>query len=514
MGRVRGGAWSPADGEITVHMDGGDAKVRLARAPTGRVTLIGPATFVATVRSSGDARRQEAADQSSLQRGTRRHAHRARHPGADRARRRHAARPAPRTTPRPASTSWRCWSTPPAPTKSARVDAAPRRARPRYFIGKGKAEELRELCLAVDADTVVFDNELTPGPAVQPGEAARAHRHRPHRGDPRHLRPERPHPRGQGPGRAGPAALPPAPAAPRRAGASCRQQARRHRHPVGPGETKLEVDRRRIMRRIAKLEDELTDLQRTRQLQRKSREPQRPGQRDDRRLHQRRQVDAAQPPHRRRRAGRGPAVRHARPDHAPAGPARWRAGAAHRHGRLRPPPAPRAGRGVQEHARGRRPRPTCSSTSSTPAPPIPRRRSTPCAPCWPRSAPTGCPSCSCSTRPTWRPRRPSAWSSCTRARSPSRPSPARASTTCCTAARRPAAGARQRRRAARPVRPGRRPGRRPPRGRGALDGARRRRRPGARPPRRPSAGRLAEFVVDDGARPEPAATPAGRWPRR
>ena len=31
-----------------------------------------------------------------------------------------------------------------------------------WFVGKGKAEELRELCLAVDADTVVFDNELTP----------------------------------------------------------------------------------------------------------------------------------------------------------------------------------------------------------------------------------------------------------------------------------------------------------------------------------------------------------------
>jgi GTP-binding protein HflX len=39
----------------------------------------------------------------------------------------------------------------------------------------------------------------------------------------------------------------------------------------GPGETRLEVDRRRIMRRITKLEHDLKDLQRTRQLQRKSR---------------------------------------------------------------------------------------------------------------------------------------------------------------------------------------------------------------------------------------------------
>ena len=31
-----------------------------------------------------------------------------------------------------------------------------------WYIGKGKVDELHEVCLAVDADTVVFDNELTP----------------------------------------------------------------------------------------------------------------------------------------------------------------------------------------------------------------------------------------------------------------------------------------------------------------------------------------------------------------
>ena len=31
-----------------------------------------------------------------------------------------------------------------------------------WFVGKGKAQELRELCLEVDADTVVFDNNLSP----------------------------------------------------------------------------------------------------------------------------------------------------------------------------------------------------------------------------------------------------------------------------------------------------------------------------------------------------------------
>ena len=31
-----------------------------------------------------------------------------------------------------------------------------------WFLGKGKANELLELCLSVDADTVVFGHELNP----------------------------------------------------------------------------------------------------------------------------------------------------------------------------------------------------------------------------------------------------------------------------------------------------------------------------------------------------------------
>jgi diaminopimelate epimerase len=44
-------AWglaTPRDGEIVVHMDGGDATVRLHTPSEGRVTLVGPATYVAT----------------------------------------------------------------------------------------------------------------------------------------------------------------------------------------------------------------------------------------------------------------------------------------------------------------------------------------------------------------------------------------------------------------------------------------------------------------------------------
>ncbi len=43
------GLVAPAVTEITVHMDGGDAKVRLHQPSHGRVTLVGPAQFIGTV---------------------------------------------------------------------------------------------------------------------------------------------------------------------------------------------------------------------------------------------------------------------------------------------------------------------------------------------------------------------------------------------------------------------------------------------------------------------------------
>ena len=45
----RWGLAQPSGGEITVHMDGGDARVRLDEPAPGRVTLIGPATFVGSI---------------------------------------------------------------------------------------------------------------------------------------------------------------------------------------------------------------------------------------------------------------------------------------------------------------------------------------------------------------------------------------------------------------------------------------------------------------------------------
>ncbi|HVM39435.1 MAG TPA: GTPase HflX, partial [Acidimicrobiia bacterium] len=140
---------------------------------------------------------------------------------------------------------------------------------PATYLGRGKVEEVARLCEAVDADVVVFDDELTPAQQrnlekelkvdvvdraalildiFAQHASSRAgmiqvelalHRYR------------LPRLRGRGI-------------------AMSRQEggigAKR-----GPGETKLEVDRRRIQRRIQKLERELGQLEGTRATQRKAR---------------------------------------------------------------------------------------------------------------------------------------------------------------------------------------------------------------------------------------------------
>ena len=140
-----------------------------------------------------------------------------------------------------------------------------------WFIGKGKAQELHELCLAVDADTVVFDNELTPAQQYNLekllgrtaidrtavildifGQNART--------------PE---------GRAQVELALLRYRLPRlRRGATARlsQQRGGVGTRFGGGETKLEVERRRIRNRITRLETELTELGRTRGLQRQQRD--------------------------------------------------------------------------------------------------------------------------------------------------------------------------------------------------------------------------------------------------
>jgi GTPase len=152
--------------------------------------------------------------------------------------------------------------------EAARVVQRRDRPDPATFIGKGKAEELRELSLAVDADTVVFDDELSPAQSRNLekilGRTAIdrtavildifAQNARTGEGRAQvelaQLRYRLPRLRGRGVGLSQQAG-----------GIGTR----------GPGETQLEVDRRRLLRRMTKLESELRRLTDTRRLQRKSR---------------------------------------------------------------------------------------------------------------------------------------------------------------------------------------------------------------------------------------------------
>ncbi len=140
-----------------------------------------------------------------------------------------------------------------------------------WFIGKGKAAELHELCLAVDADTVVFDSELSPAQQYNLEKllgrtaidrtavildifAQNAHTL-------------------EGKAQVELALLRyRLPRLRRGATAKLSQQRGGVGTRFGGGETKLEVDRRRIKGRISKLVDELEQLSRTRRLQRQQRD--------------------------------------------------------------------------------------------------------------------------------------------------------------------------------------------------------------------------------------------------
>ena len=139
---------------------------------------------------------------------------------------------------------------------------------PATFIGKGKVEELREMCLQVDADTVVFDNELSPAQQYNLEKilgrtaidrtavildifAQNAHTL-------------------EGKAQVELALLRYRLPRLRRLNSGFSQQEGRI-GTRGPGESQLESDRRRIMNKVNRLERELVELQHVRQLQRKQR---------------------------------------------------------------------------------------------------------------------------------------------------------------------------------------------------------------------------------------------------
>jgi len=150
----------------------------------------------------------------------------------------------------------------------ARVVQARDAIDPATYIGRGKAEELHLLCESVDADTVVFDDELSPAQQRNlEGILGRtaidrtavildifAQNARTEEGRAQVelalLQYRLPRLRGRG--------------------MTLSQQAGRI-GTRGPGETQLEVDRRRITQRIQRLQVVLTNLESTRQTQRRAR---------------------------------------------------------------------------------------------------------------------------------------------------------------------------------------------------------------------------------------------------
>jgi GTP-binding protein HflX len=139
---------------------------------------------------------------------------------------------------------------------------------PATYVGKGKAQEIREVSEAVDSDTVVFDDDLTPAQQFNLEKllgrsaldrtavildifAQNAHSQEGKaQVELAMLRYRLPRLRGSG-----------TRLSQQGAGIGTR----------GPGETQLEVDRRRIVRRIHKLEEELRRVRQVRSTQSKAR---------------------------------------------------------------------------------------------------------------------------------------------------------------------------------------------------------------------------------------------------
>ncbi len=152
--------------------------------------------------------------------------------------------------------------------EAGRVVQRRERPDPATYIGRGKARELHELCESVDADTVVFDDELSPAQqrnleailgrtaidrtAVILDIFAQNARTEEGRAQVELALLQYRLPRLRGRGKT---------LSQQAGGIGTR----------GPGETQLEVDRRRLMRRMTKLETQLVRLSSTRRTQRKAR---------------------------------------------------------------------------------------------------------------------------------------------------------------------------------------------------------------------------------------------------
>ena len=230
---------------------------------------------------------------------------------------------------------------------------------PATYLGRGKAQELRDLVAALGADTVIADTELAPSQRRALEDVVKVKvidrttvildifsQHAKSREGKAQVELAQleyllPRLRGWGDSMSRQAGG--------QVGAGGAGMGSR-----GPGETKIELDRRRIRTKMALLRRQIRDFAPARDAKRAERKRNTIPSVAIAGLHQRRQVEPAQPAHQRRRAGRERPVRDAGCDGSPGRGIRRPRVHAHRHGRLRPQSAAPAGRGVPLHARGGR----------------------------------------------------------------------------------------------------------------------------------------------------------------
>ena len=289
-----------------------------------------------------------------------------------------SGRAAPRPTPRRRWPSWP--GSPRRPGRSCSTPLVQRRSHPdgATYIGSGKVIELIEIVEATGADTVICDGELTPSQLRNLEERLKvkvvdrtalildifAQHARSREGKAQvelaQLNYLVPRLRGWG------AALSRQRGGRVAAGAGIGSR--------GPGETKLEIDRRRIHKRISQLKSELTGMRRVRDTKRSQRRANAVPAVSIAGYTNAGQVVAAEPADRRRGAGRGRAVRHPR-SRPPAGPAPPTAGCT-------PSPTRSASSGIcrtnwwsrSGRPWRRSPTPICCCTSSTAPTSIPEEQ--------------------------------------------------------------------------------------------------------------------------------------------
>lgn len=228
------------------------------------------------------------------------------------------------------------------------------------YIGSGKANELRDIVIETGADTVICDGELSPGQLIHLEDVVKvkvidrtalildifAQHAKSREGKAQVALAQMQYmlPRLRGWGQS---------LSRQMGGGKGGGLATR-----GPGETKIETDRRRIREKMAKMRREIAEMKTGREIKRQERRRNKVPSVAIAGYTNSRQVVPAQPPHRRGRPRRERAVRDPRPDRAPGRDPERAAVHAGRHGRIRTPSAAPPGRGVPlHHGGGRRLRP-------------------------------------------------------------------------------------------------------------------------------------------------------------